>query len=664
MSAKWMWFPGDYEIYLGDRVMERREQQGKMIAAAWRVDMPAPTVFFKKKVSFDAPKTIRVYALGRVSVRCEGDNYRTPDSDAHTYHLTAGEYDLNITVYNPGSLPAVYVEGDLESGEGWTASVGWFGYPDLPADFGAFSSPDAPPVNCKFRYTVETPVAKEKTDRGILYDFGRETFGYLRLTGAEEAGEVMTYYGESKEEATDLEFCETCDKLSYQVGNATECEKSRAMRYVHVLWEGEEKAEVSLKAELLDITARGAFRSDDALINDIYDVSYRTLHLCARETFLDGIKRDRWYWSGDATESYLMNFYSFFDRDVNIRTMWAIRGKDPIEAHLNLILDYSFYWLISLYDHYLYMGDVAFLEKIYPRAKSLLEFCESKTDENGFAVGHPGDWVFMDWADMDMGGEVSVIQILFWKAYRSMAEISKALFGKDFGYTEKANTLKEKIMDTFWDEERGVFIHSVKDGKPTQKLTRYAGIFAILYNFADKEKKARIAENMILTDELMPIKTPYMQFYEMCALCEVGKGDEVTRRVKDYWGGMLALGATSVWEEYDPEASDHYSMYGRPYSKSLCHAWGAGPLYLFGRYYLGVYPTSPNYATYRVEPSANGLKAFSGTAPLPVGEVKVTLDENRVFVESQTPNDGVLLWEGEEHSIPPYGKVELQRKKA
>ncbi|MEG0529329.1 MAG: hypothetical protein RR578_03250, partial [Bacilli bacterium] len=32
---------------------------------------------------------------------------------------------------------------------------------------------------------------------------------------------------------------------------------------------------------------------------------------------LDGIKRDRWAWSGDALQSYWMNFYTFFDEDVN-----------------------------------------------------------------------------------------------------------------------------------------------------------------------------------------------------------------------------------------------------------------------------------------------------------------------------------------------------------
>ena len=356
-----------------------------------------------------------------------------------------------------------------------------------------------------------------------------------------------------------------------------------------------------------------------------------------------------------------MNFYSFFDEDLNRRTMWAIRGKDPVETHLNLILDYSFYWFISLYDQYLYAGDVAFLKKIYPRAKTLMEFCENKMNEHGFAVGYTGDWVFMDWADMDMSGEVCVEQILFWKAYRSMAVISHALFGEDCGYKKKAEVLKERIMAVFWDEEKGVLLHSRRGSDTSHKLTRYAGIFAILYDFVDEDKKRRIAENMILTDEIMPITTPYMQFYEMCALCEVGKGEEVTRRVKDYWGGMLSLGATSVWELYDPKATEHYAMYGRPYSKSLCHAWGAGPLYLFGRYYLGVYPTSPHYGTYRVEPNLCGLSEFSGKVPTPNGEISVTVTPSAVTVESHTEGNGVLLWEGKEYALPPYQSIHLER---
>ncbi len=657
MSATWIWYPGDYEIYLGNRIMERREQQGKMIASAWRVDMPYPSVFYKHMHTSTEEESIEVYALGEVTVRAEGDHYIDPVG--HTYLLPPGEYEINITVYNPGGLPALFVDGAYPSGKGWKVSAGWFGYENKEAAFSDFNEKDEPPLSCRFSYQTEYPVCEEAIDGGVLYDFGRETFGYLTIGSTSFEGNVKVYYGESREEALDREFCETSDVIPCGK-EVSICPASRAMRYAAVMWNGKERGEVSLKAELLPVSFRGDFSCENEEINAIYKVAYRTLHLCTRETFLDGIKRDRWYWSGDATQSYLMNFYSFFDTAVNERTMWAIRGKDPMEAHLNLILDYSFYWVISLYDHYLYTGDAAFLQRIFPRAETLMAFCETKCDADGFAVGKESDWVFLDWADMDMSGEVAAEQILFWKSYTVMSELSRVLFGEDEkGYGKKAEVLKEKIMNRFWDEKRGVFIHSVKDGKPTEKLTRYAGIFALLYGFCEGEMQEKIVSNMLLSESIMKIKTPYMRFYELSALLLSGKGETVLSGISDYWGGMLRLGATSFWEEYDPTATDHLSMYGRPYSKSLCHAWGAGPLYLFGRYFLGVYPTAPGYKTYEVAPNGWGLSEFCGTVPTPSGDIKVKVSGEKVEVLSQSDGVGTLLWHGKRYSIEKGKNMEI-----
>lgn len=89
----------------------------------------------------------------------------------------------------------------------------------------------------------------------------------------------------------------------------------------------------------------------------------RTMHLTTREFFLDGIKRDRWVWSGDASQSYLMNYYSFFDNDVCKRTMRFIRGKDPLATHFNTIQDYTLYWFDSLWQYYVYTGDKVFWKR-------------------------------------------------------------------------------------------------------------------------------------------------------------------------------------------------------------------------------------------------------------------------------------------------------------
>lgn len=127
-----------------------------------------------------------------------------------------------------------------------------------------------------------------------------------------------------------------------------------------------------------------------------------------------------------------------------------------------------------------------------------------------------------------------------------------------------------------------------------------------------------------------------MHFYELEALCAMGEQRHVLREMKDYWGGMLSLGATSFWEVYDPtqKGVQHYAMYGRPFGRSLCHAWGASPLYLLGKYYLGVSPTAPGYTSYEVKPVLGGLQWMEGDVPTPQGNIKVSCNRTRIMLHT------------------------------
>jgi hypothetical protein len=73
-------------------------------------------------------------------------------------------------------------------------------------------------------------------------------------------------------------------------------------------------------------------------------------------------------------------------------------------------------------------------------------------------------------------------------------------------------------------------------------------------------------------------------------------------------------------------------MYGRKFGKSLCHAWGASPIYLLGKYYLGVKPTSPGYATYVVEPNLGGLKWMQGKVPTPDGDIELNVTQTEIKI--------------------------------
>jgi len=64
-------------------------------------------------------------------------------------------------------------------------------------------------------------------------DFGKETFGYIRLHGMSGNGPVNLYYGESKEEALATASCETLDRIPVDnAAGTTTLKGSRAFRYV------------------------------------------------------------------------------------------------------------------------------------------------------------------------------------------------------------------------------------------------------------------------------------------------------------------------------------------------------------------------------------------------------------------------------------------------
>jgi hypothetical protein len=138
-----------------------------------------------------------------------------------------------------------------------------------------------------------------------------------------------------------------------------------------------------------------------------------------------------------------------------------------------------------------------------------------------------------------------------------------------------------------------------------------------------------------------------MRFYELETLCIDGLQTQVLQEIRNYWGGMLREGATSFWEKYNPEetGTQHLAMYGRPYGKSLCHAWGASPIYLIGKYYLGVQPTKPGYEEYLVKPVLGDLQWMEGNVPTPFGKIHVTMNRQEVSVYSDGGKGTLIIGE-------------------
>ncbi|WP_312370399.1 alpha-L-rhamnosidase C-terminal domain-containing protein, partial [Lachnoclostridium sp.] len=114
--------------------------------------------------------------------------------------------------------------------------------------------------------------------------------------------------------------------------------------------------------------------------------------------------------------------------------------------------------------------------------------------------------------------------------------------------------------------------------------------------------------------------------------------------IKEYWGGMLQLGATTFWEDFDIdwmenaakidelvwEKSDKIDVHGtygkhcyKGYRHSLCHGWAAGVTPWLTENILGVKVIDAGCKTIKITPQLGDLEWAEGTFPTPYGIIRV-----------------------------------------
>lgn len=641
-NAKWIWYFGEYEIFHTLQLHSRREEFGSDYPPMWTLSNVYPIVTFVKNYVLEKETTFTVKVNGIGYVLVDEDRFAIGE----TVICPKGNHTITVMVMNYRGLPSAFIDGDvIYSNETWTSSYA----PGQEKPVGCTPAYYSPSDNVEifpFSYERIEPITVEKTENSYLYDFGRETFAKVCIKTAAASTVV---YGESREEA--LSYFEPFHKggaYYYEdvAADKTEVLRTRAFRFINVISD-QKPDEFYAEYEYLPIKDKASFECSDPMVKKVFDTCAYTFHLNSREYFLDGIKRDRWVWSGDAYQSFMVNRYLYADKEITKRTILALLGKPPYVQHLNTINDYSFYMLIAAYDYWYDTEDTEFIENIYDRLYGLYKFCVSRLDENGFVCQKKGDWIFIDWNDhLDKEGPMCAEQILLWQATKCMKALAE-IVGKEVPCAVDTDELKARIYRYYYKKELGGFIDGYVSGK--NHISRHQNVFALLYDFATPEECATIMDKVLCNSEIPCITTPYFELYELMAMCKYGNVKYMTDMLTSYWGEMVKLGATSVWEQFDPKkhGAEHYAMYGKDFGCSLCHAWGSGPILLLGKYIAGVSITSPGGKTYTVAPQLDAYESFSATVPVADGVASIRYGNKTITVSSTIEGGNLVLGEKE-----------------
>ena len=114
--ATWIWSPGDFEIWLSNRMQVQRVERDVAWPPFWRLYHHQPQVNFIRQVDLAAPEDIDIAVEGIYNIAIDGVFVH---GDQHRVRIPAGKHTLNLQVFNKASPPANELgKGAIEAGPG------------------------------------------------------------------------------------------------------------------------------------------------------------------------------------------------------------------------------------------------------------------------------------------------------------------------------------------------------------------------------------------------------------------------------------------------------------------------------------------------------------------------------------------------------------------
>ncbi|MBQ8229944.1 MAG: alpha-L-rhamnosidase [Clostridia bacterium] len=500
----------------------------------------------------------------------------------------------------------------------------------------------------------ETDLCSIKGKGYILFDFGKELSGGARIFthGAGKGVKVRLRFGES--------VSETCAEIGEK--NATNDHSLRDMevslqsysdmtfgqtgyRFLRVDFLEEDKT-LTLKSVVatIDTDTReetGKFECDDELVNTIWNTAAYTLRLCLQNGYIwDGIKRDRLVWIGDLYPEMRTARCLFDEVPETLKCLDFSMEQSPLPRWANGMPAYSLWWLIILCDEYKMRGDKELFKKYLSYTKGLVEQVSSFVQEDGTTT-YPGH--FVDWPSNYVAGE---------PIEKDEASHAGVAYLTKIAMEKTAEFLTEYGEDTALCREI-----CARLSRKERKVHWFKQVAAIGVWSGDQSENNK---KVLLEGGAKGLST-FMSYPILTAVAAYGEYEKALSMMKEYYGGMLSVGATTFWEDFDldwlkgagridelPKAGekDIHGDYGafcyKGFRHSFCHGWSAGVIPYLMETVAGIKVEGSGMKTIRIQPQLSGLKHVKVSYPTPYGVLKVehTLQENgEVKTEISAPKE-------------------------
>lgn len=524
-------------------------------------------------------------------------------------------------------------------------------------------------------YFASQPVCKfinRKGFAGAVLDFGKEIHGSLQLTTSQSnrvTRKVRIRFGESVSETmsdvigdgtTGLEGGATNhhamrDFVATLPGYGTLEVGNSGFRFARIdLVEADSTLtlkEVRAVLKIRDLPYLGSFRCNDERLNSIWLTGAYTVQLNMQDYLWDGIKRDRMVWLGDMHPEVMTVSNVWGYNELVPKSLDFVRDHPPLPAWMNGISAYSMWWVIIQHDWWMFHGKLDYLKGQKGYLLPLLDLFMTKVDADGKEAIYDKSMRFLDWPSSGNKPAVHAgLQALLVMAFEKGAVLCDAL-----GEAVKAKACREMAV-------------KMKKYVPDAAGSKQA---ASLLALAEMMPAAKANKEVIAVGGAQNFST-FFGYYMLQAQAKAGDYQSALNNIRRYWGGMLDMGATTFWEDFDldeaktagriddtvPAGKKDFHRDCGAYCyiglrRSLCHGWASGPTPWLTENVLGIKVLQPGCKVIKIEPHLGDLQFAEGSFPTPYGVLKVKHEKGangRLKTEVQAPK-GVKIVREEEKAV-------------
>lgn len=389
---------------------------------------------------------------------------------------------------------------------------------------------------------------------------------------------------------------------------------------------------------------KGTFECDDPLLNKIFDTAVYTLSLCIQNGYIwDGIKRDRAVWIGDMHPEVLSAFLVYGNIEETRASINFCRDTTPENKWINSIPSYSFWWMWVMFDYVKNTGDKAYAEEnrgvilhIFEQIKECFGEDGTWDVRKGKAKYFEGNEYFFDWPTNFTPDSEYGVRALMCVALNKI----KLLYDRDEEINKDCDEFLRRLA--LKNEYNGGY----KQVTAMRVLAGYESGADALDKLAKNNSSGMGC---------------FMAYYILSAVAASGDPDKAVEMMKEYYGGMLKMGATTFWEDFDIEWThdscgvDEFAGKGQKnihadfgkfcYTKfrhSLCHGWSTGAIPFIYQWLVGVDPEDLSNKKMRVRPHLCGLKHIKASIPTPYGTVELEHNagsDGKVYTTYTAPSE-------------------------